>query len=100
MVSQVNIQTQMSASQARFALLIEPFPWLSKYWNWKNKECDIDTLKDAMCVMSHGERILAQFYLSVWTHNPYGFDLLEAASILDQEDRQIISNWLSEPFWP
>jgi len=90
----------LSSSQARFALWVDKFPWLSKYWNWEKAECDIDTLSDAMGVMSHGEKILAQFFLSVWTHNNHEFDILEAASTLDQMDRQIIIDWLSDPFWP
>lgn len=90
----------LSPSQARFALMIDQYPRFSKYWNWEKRECDIDRLNEAMGVMSHGERILAQFFLSVWKNNNQSFDLLDAASVLDLPERKIIIEWLRDPFWP
>ena len=89
---------KLSPTQALFALMIEPFPRLSAYWNWEHRTCDTEALDDAMGIMSHGERILAQFFLSLWTHNSRGFDMFEAASVLDQEWRQVIVDWLADPF--
>ncbi|MCF6256185.1 MAG: hypothetical protein L3K25_07770 [Gammaproteobacteria bacterium] len=90
----------LSTSQAQFALLIDKFPRFSKYWDWTKRECNIEALNDEMGVMSHGERILAQFFLSVWTHENQRFDILEAAGTLDQNGRQAIIDWLTDPFWP
>jgi len=64
------------------------------------KECDIDLLEKHMKTFSHGERILPQFFLSVWIHNNYSFDLFEAASVLDEESRAVIVSWLISPFYP
>ena len=91
---------ELSSGQAQFADLIQSFPWLEKYWDWDKRECAYETLKENMGVMSHGEQIIAQFFLGVWTHKDEGFDILEAASVLDRETRQLITGWLVEPFWP
>ncbi len=53
-----------------------------------------------MRLMSHGECVLAKFFLFVWTQNNHAFDIVEAASVLDQPDRQVIIDWLTNPFWP
>ena len=92
---------KLSKSQLRFATLIEPYPWLEKYWRWGDGEYDCDTksLDKDIGVMSHGERVLAQFFLAVWTGKNKGFDILEAASVLDVSDREMIAGWLAEPFW-
>jgi len=90
----------LSTTQARFALMIEPFPRIAKYWNWERRECDPEALNNAMGVMSHGERVMAQFFHSVWTHNNQSFDITEAGSVLDQPERQVIIDWLTNPFWP
>ena len=100
MKTQAKIQTHLSGSLAKFALLIEPYPWLSRFWDWHKKSCNIEALEKAMGGMSHGERILAQFFLSLWTRENHGFDMLEAASTLDCEECVMISAWLTEPFWP
>jgi len=36
-MSATSIQkTYLSPTQARFALMIEPFPRIAAYWNWKS----------------------------------------------------------------
>ena len=76
------------------------FPEVYSYLNWGERECAYDVLKENMGAMSHGEKIIAQFLLGVWTHNDHDFDILEAASVLDDETRQLITDWLMDPFWP
>nr|WP_247595141.1 hypothetical protein [Salmonella enterica] len=49
--------------------------------------------------MSHGEAVLARFFLSLWNGSNAGFDLVEAAG-LDDRERQLIARWLADPFWP
>jgi len=84
----------------KFISLLEHFPRLTAYWDWDKRECDYETLKENMDTMSHGEKIIAQFLLGVWTHNDHDFDILEAASVLDRDARKVITDWLMEPFWP
>jgi len=90
----------LSQEQAQFAVMIDSFPWLSKFWNWEKRECDIDLLEKQMQSFSHGERILAQFFLSVWTHENHSFDLFEATSVLDKKNREVIIDWVANPFYP
>lgn len=90
----------LSQGQARFALLIEPYPKFSVYWNWENKECDPDAIANAIPSMSHGEQIMLIFFWSVWLHQDKGFDLIEAASVLDKEYMKIVTDWMIDPFWP
>jgi len=96
----IPMSSNLSSGQAQFKNLLEHFPRFTSYWNWDGRECEYETLKENMGVMSHGEKIIGQFLLGVWTHNDHDFDILEAASVLDAEARQLITDWLMEPFWP
>jgi len=96
----IPMSSNLSSGQAQFKNLLEHFPRFAPYWNWDERECAYETLKENMGAMSHGERIIAQFLLGVWTHNDHDFDILEAASVLDAEACQLIADWLMEPFWP
>ena len=53
---------------------------------------------------SHGERVTAQFLLSVWdpgTDWKCGrFDLHEAMRVWDIEHHGAFGNWVSYPWWP
>ncbi|ERK05609.1 hypothetical protein L580_3319 [Serratia fonticola AU-P3(3)] len=86
--------------QQRFYNLIAEYPRIAAFWDWQNKSVDIDALELAIATMSHGEQILAKFFLSVWLGKNSGFDVIEAASALDVKKRAIIANWLMSPFWP
>ena len=90
----------LSSGQAQFKTLLERFPRFTSYWNWDEHECAYDVLKENMGAMSHGEKIIAQFLLGVWTRNDHDFNILKAASVLDSEVRQLITDWLMDPFWP
>ena len=91
----------LSPSQCRFAELLAAVPWLERYWDFEAGECQLDRIKDAMGVWSHGERVLAQFFVGVWRgNNELGFDLIDAASTLDPQHRAVIGTWLADPFWP
>jgi len=90
----------LSPGQAKFALLIESYPKFSVYWNWEKKECDPDAIENALPAMSHGEQIMLKFFWSVWLHQNKGFDIIEAASVLDDLYMRIITEWMNEPFWP
>ena len=90
----------LSPGQARFALLIEAYPKFSVYWNWEKKVCDPDAIENALPAMSHGEQIMMKFFWSVWLHHDKGFDLIEAASILNKDHMKIVTDWMIDPFWP
>lgn len=91
---------RLSSGQAKFALMIEPYPRISVYWNWEARECAPEAIELALPSMSHQEQIMMMFFWSVWTHENKGFNFIEAASILDSEHMEIITNWMNNPFWP
>ena len=91
----------MGGAMLRFARLLDSAPWVKPYWDMARRECDLDALRGAMAGWSHGERIMAQFAVAVWRgENELRFDLVEAASVLDDENRRVIAAWLARPFWP
>lgn len=90
----------LSPEQARFAALLADYPRIAGYWDFDTRTCHEDALRSALNVMSSGERQLALFFLSLWRSIDEGFDMLEAASVLDVKQRQLFINWLRDPFWP
>ena len=92
----------MDTAQDRFKRLLgATTPRLKDYWDWERGACHVEALCDDMGTWSHGERIMAQFALAVWQgRNDLGFDLIEAARTLNEQDRAVIEEWLAEPFWP
>lgn len=91
----------LTDEQRRFKDLIAAYPTLSQYWDFTIPECLLPELSQALRVVSHGEKIMAQFFVGIWLgNNSKGFDLLEAAAVLGTDDKQVISDWLHDPFWP
>ncbi|WP_447907991.1 hypothetical protein [Serratia fonticola] len=90
----------LTPEQARFADLLAPYSRLSGYWDFEQRECREASLRSGLNAMSSGERQLAQFFLSLWTGQDEGFDMLEAASVLDDRERKMLIDWLADPFWP
>lgn len=54
--------------------------------------------------LSHGERVTAQFVLSVWEPNHAWrcgkFDMMEALRIWDADHHAAFVSWVREPWWP
>ncbi|OCJ29063.1 hypothetical protein [Serratia sp. 14-2641] len=90
----------LTPEQARFAVLLTDYPQISGYWDFATRRCDENALRSALAFMSRGERQVALFFLSLWTGNDEGFDLLEAARVVDSQHRQLVIHWLRDPFWP
>ena len=100
-MSVITGQFQLSPDQKRFFDLINGYPTIAGYWDVGARECHEAELNDAMAVLSHGEKIMAQFFCSVWAGNDSaGFGLVEAASTLSPQDCAISTAWLNEPFFP
>ncbi len=95
------VSSHLSESQQHFFILLEQYPTILRYWDSKERACDFIGLNNAYGVFSHGECVMAKFFVGLWRgQNEHQFDLFEAASVLDKEHRSIISGWLKEPFWP
>lgn len=89
-----------SDTQKRFFALVEHYPAISRFWDREQRECNVSGLKEDMEGMSHGEKVLAKFFLAIWLHRNGDFNLIEAASVLDTNHRAMIAGWLADPFWP
>ena len=92
---------ELTEGQHRFAEMLLQVPWLADYWDVPNNSYDRDRLEAALGVWSHGEQIMARFFVMVWNgRNEMEFDLADAAAILDPDSRRLITDWFMDPFWP
>lgn len=98
----VTLNTGLSEEQAKFAVMLEEnAPHLLHLWDFNRREYIPALAEKYLSVCSHGEKILAQFYLGVWrSDNYYKFDFVESAKVLDKTQLRVIANWLSNPIFP
>ena len=83
------------------ALLQQCCPGLESYWDFDQRECDIERLRNALGSLSHGEAIMARFLVGVWLgNNAMDFDMIDAVKTLDDTQLQVIISWLSKPIFP
>jgi len=89
-------------SQERFFIMLEQVPRIKHLWNQKKKELDINNFEVALGVMATGEIHMAKFFVSLWFNDNkrYGFDLVDAVSSIDAQERALICEWIADPFWP
>lgn len=85
-----------------FQIWIESkMPYLRGLFDFEQRVYLPEKVDYFMGVASHGQTIMARFALSVWTHNDdFEFNFLDAASVLDEQNRAIIIDWLVRPIWP
>lgn len=94
-------QYPLSPKQLLFARLLHGCaPYLVGYWDFSSKQCDVDRLQDEIEALPRGEQIMAQFFLAVWFGRGYEIDLIEAAKVLNDEQRDVVAGWLRSPLWP
>lgn len=94
----------LSTEQLRFYNLVSTYPRISGLWNWEEKALDLDALNKELSVMSGGEFVLTRFFSCLW----YGhgqtklppFDIVSEISRLDDRERNLIAEWVANPFWP
>ncbi len=98
----MKLNVQLTPSQAKFALWIElNTPYLMPLFDFNERSYLVDKVDNFLGVASHGEAIMARFVLGVWRgEDKFNFDFTEAASVLDRNQRQVITDWLLDPFWP
>lgn len=92
--------TPLDSSRIRFSRLIKLHPIFARYWNEDRGELEYQLMKEGLKGLSHGEKIMGAFFLSVWCDDNEGFDFLEAAGKLDLENKRIVMTWFTDPFWP
>lgn len=99
-MTDVDYRLTLTPEQRRFFTLIESFNFAS-LWDMKTRELSLEGVNSYLATASHGEAVLLRFLVGVWLHkNDFEFDLLEAAKTLDANSMKIITDWLSDPFWP
>lgn len=85
---------------ASFFFMLSDYPVLLEFWDIDEKVCDEARLLAALPSLSHGEAIMAKFFMTVWFGDKREFDIAEAASVLDLSHRSLITKWMLDPFWP
>ncbi|MBD2813975.1 hypothetical protein ID850_04170 [Xenorhabdus sp. Flor] len=91
----------LSPEQERFYAMINDYPRISMYWDWQIREINFYLWERDKNTLSLREKVLAQFFISVWTKsNKCDFDFIEAGLFLNKKERKLIANWILEPFWP
>lgn len=94
-------KTELTQSQARFAAMLAKAPYLAGLWDMSRAEYDQERVDRFLGVASRGEAIMARFFLGVWCgKNTFDFDFTDAAAVLDSDKMQIVTGWMSAPFWP
>lgn len=85
-----------------FFKLLGNFPQLAKLWDQPTQQLRIEEFEIALRVMSHGEIEMAKFFAAVWFHDNqrYGFDIVDAMAVIDDQGRKAIQAWLNAPFYP
>jgi len=91
----------LSENQVKFFDLLEQAPYLSNCFCSEDRTYDPEALSELLTRVSHGEKIMAQFFVGLWRNkNSMEFNLFDAANTLDTNNRKIIIDWFKEPFWP
>lgn len=102
MASILEVNTRLSAPQARFALWLEEnTPYLLHLFDFNEAIYLEDAVERYLGVASSGEAIMARFVLGVWLHSDkFDFDFTDAAAKLDAKEMQVVIDWMANPFWP
>ncbi len=86
----------------RLFLMLDRAPRIKDCWDESKRENHVELFERELGVMGSGEKYLAQFFAAVWfySNERYGFDLVNGLLKIDASERQIILDWMAEPFWP
>ncbi len=91
----------LTDEQRRFKKMLNGYPLMASYWNFEQRECDLQAINADLGVLSHGEAIMLRFFVAVWLgDNQLNFDLIEAARVLDDGNLDDIRTWLAQPEFP
>lgn len=71
------------------------------FFDVEKRAIKLDEVNELIGQLSHGEQIMLMFFANVWFNaNTFDFNLIDAASTLDEGNRSLIAEWLQNPFWP
>ncbi|HHT1356696.1 TPA: hypothetical protein ACTYC5_004293 [Enterobacter hormaechei] len=85
---------------ARFYAMVSQYPKVAALWDWEQMVLRSSSFPSSLHGLSHGEVVLVRFFEMIWNHQNKGFDLADAAGVLDTKERKMIADWLLDPFWP
>ncbi|WP_367143718.1 hypothetical protein [Pantoea stewartii] len=71
---------------------------ISIFWNFHEGTCDAVSLINSLSMLPINEKVMAHFFLSIWTGNNFGFDLFKDISCLSHDDIGTIVDWISKPY--
>lgn len=93
----------LSESQFNFRFWLKSnAPQLQSLLNWDDRCVDVDAVESYLATASPAEAIMCRFFVGVFLgRNDMGFNLIEAAEVLDKGQREVISLWLARggPRW-
>lgn len=92
----------LSTGQTQFYVwLHNKMPYLLPLFDFEERIYLEEEVERYFGTASHGETIMARFALGVWRHDDqFNFDFVDAAGVLDAERMKIITDWMTDPFWP
>lgn len=88
------------SSDQRFYNMISNYPWAIPLWDREARIMNIEAIDRFMPSANRQEKILLNFFSSVWFGEGTNFDIADAAGALDREDRNMIVDWFLDPFCP
>lgn len=86
-----------SNGKTRFFAALSGYGRFSHCWD-RQKGFDEELFEIALSTMSSGEAHMARFFAGIWLQeNTYEFDLFEAIFVINEEDEDLIANWIKNP---
>lgn len=96
-----NIQSRAPAQNRFESWLANNAPYLSILWDFDKRDLSLAMVDSYLATASHGQAIMCRFAAGVWLgSNDYQFDMINAAGVLDDEQKAAIAAWFTSPFWP
>ncbi len=86
-----------------FTQLMSKYPKLVRYWNFTDRECDIELIKRELIGMRLGlsEKIMLKFFVMIWIGvDVLNFSMIDALKMLDGEDLHYVLHWVNKPYYP
>lgn len=88
-------------SRKRFMAMLQEYPDLAMYWDRLTVELDVDRFADDYAHFVGRQKLMADFFVSVWNGNDeMEFAIIEASRALRDSDLLVIATWLTQPFFP
>ena len=96
-----NIQSR-APDQVRFeSWLAKNAPYLSILWDFERHYLSLAMVDSYLATAPRKQAIMCRFAAGVWLgNNDYQFDMINAAGVLDDEQKAAIAAWFTSPFWP